>query len=169
MTTCGVRTVLRPLQILVVDDEPDIRVSTAKLLIAVGAGLVTADSVGMLGDAMELVTAGTYSAVLLDLTLPDARGTESVRKFQAAFPELPVIVFSGNKNPDVARECLRLGAEDFVAKGDDPADLLERIRHAVVRHEVRQTFRPLDEAQQELKGTLDEMKELAEQAKSVAR
>jgi DNA-binding NtrC family response regulator len=163
----GRTSMRRPLQILIVDDEPDIRISTSEVLREAGAGLVTADAVGTLRDALERVAAGVYSAALLDLTLPDARGTEAVRRFQSERPELPVVVFSGNKDADVATECMRLGAEDYVVKGDDPAELLERIRHAVVRHEVRQTFKPMDEASQELRGTLDEMKELSSRLRGV--
>lgn len=139
--------VRRPLRILVVDDDKNTCRLLEKSLTKVGCGLVTVYCSHTLKDALEEAAEGSCSAVLLDLTLPDAKDTEGVETFQNKHPELPLIVLSGNSDPDVATRCIHLGAEDFIVKGEDPSNLLEDIRTAVVRHEVRRDYKPVKEMQ----------------------
>lgn len=158
----------RPLRVLVVDDDEDLRESTPGMLTQLGDGLINANSVGTLKDALSEADKGLYSTVLLDLGLPDARGVEAVEAFQAKHPELPVVVFSGQPDPDLQTKCLRAGAEDFVAKGADCSTLIDRVRSAVVRHEVKREFKPLQNATDALDETLGKMADVHREREDVS-
>lgn len=161
------RPMRRPLRILIVDDDKNACRLMEKSLTKIGSGLVTTHSSHTLQDALEEASKGSCSAVLLDLQLPDARDIEGVECFQNKHPELPVIVISGNSDPDIATRCIHAGAEDFILKGTDPSNLLEEIRTAVVRHEVRREHRPMKEMQDDLRGTICEVRKLTNQLESL--
>ena len=76
--------------------------------------------------------------VLLDLGLEDGQGLESFRHVHDAFPEMPLIVLSGNTDEKIALQAMRSGAQDYLVKGRFDGDLLGRsIRYAIERHEQR--------------------------------
>jgi signal transduction histidine kinase len=72
--------------------------------------------------------------VLLDLTLPDTDGVESVRSALATLPGVPIVVMTADRNSERALEVVRAGAQDYLVKGAFDADVLMRaIRYAVER------------------------------------
>ena len=78
--------------------------------------------------------AATADCALVDLTLPDVRGLESIVGLAEAAPELPVIVLTGIGDEAGGIEAVRLGAQDYLLKDDITAgDLSRAIRYAVER------------------------------------
>jgi len=74
--------------------------------------------------------------ILLDLSLPDAWGEQTVLRMRAAAPTLPIIVLTGNEDERLAERALELGAQDYLPKTGDLAALLPRaIRYAVFRRQ----------------------------------
>ena len=87
------------------------------------------DACGQLSDANMLT-----DVVLLDLSLPDSHGLESVRTARAAAGETPIIVLTGNDDEAFALEALEAGAEDYLVKGAFETEMLTRaIRYASQR------------------------------------
>jgi CheY-like chemotaxis protein len=80
--------------ILVVDDEPAIRSSAKLLLETIGFSAVTA---GDGQEALEILRnqSSEISAVLLDLTMPQMSGNETLRELRTVSPDLPILVTSG--------------------------------------------------------------------------
>jgi signal transduction histidine kinase len=81
---------------------------------------------------------------LVDLSLPDSHGLETVRKLLTSVPGLPVVVVSGNSDQVLALAAVREGAQDYLVKGRIEPDLLARtIRYAVERklieHELQRS------------------------------
>jgi two-component system cell cycle sensor histidine kinase/response regulator CckA len=71
---------------------------------------------------------------LVDLSLPDSHGLETVRKLLASVPGLPVVVVSGNSDQALALAAVHEGAQDYLVKGRIEPDLLARtIRYAIER------------------------------------
>jgi two-component system, cell cycle response regulator CtrA len=70
--------------------------------------------------------------VLLDLALPDIEGFEVVRRMRLARNDTPVLILSGITLPQARVKALSLGADDFIIKPYDKAELLARMQ-AVVR------------------------------------
>jgi two-component system, cell cycle response regulator len=67
-----------------------------------------------------------YHAALLDLTLPDSVGLATFRSFQLAYPQLPVVLLTGVTDDGVARQAVRLGAQDYIPKAELTPDRLWR-------------------------------------------
>jgi two-component system KDP operon response regulator KdpE len=115
-------------QVLVVDDEPQIlRVLRTTLR---GAGYeVTTAATGE--DAVTTAAADLPDAVILDLVLPDAYGTDVCRELRR-LSDVPILVFSavGDEQEKVA--ALDAGADDYVTKPFGVDELLARLR-AVLR------------------------------------
>lgn len=81
---------------------------------------------------------------LVDLSLPDSHGLETVRKLLTSMPGLPVVVVSGNSDQGLALAAVHAGAQDYLVKGRIEPDLLARtIRYAIERklieHELQRS------------------------------
>jgi len=83
-------------------------------------------------EALELVRHYDYDIVVLDLMLPDIEGYEVVRRMRAARIETPVLILSGLSRPQAKVKGLAMGADDFITKPFDKAELLARMQ-AIVR------------------------------------
>ena len=126
--TRSVRTVL------VVEDSPEYALLVAEMLREALGGGVTVVPALALASAVEHLAARPVDCVLLDLSLPDARGLHALQRIQHAAPELPVIVLSGRDDETLAVRAVQQGAQDYLVKRDVDERLLGRaIRYAVER------------------------------------
>ena len=73
-----------------------------------------------------------YDIVVLDLMLPDIEGFEVVRRMRVSRNDTPVLILSGMTRPQAKVKGLGLGADDFITKPFDKAELLARLQ-AIVR------------------------------------
>lgn len=117
------------MRVLLVEDEVTAAKGIALMLKSGGAVVDTADTGE---EALELVRHYDYDVVILDLMLPDMDGYEVVRRIRNARIEVPVLILSGLSRPQAKVKGLGLGADDFITKPFDKAELLARIQ-AVVR------------------------------------
>ena len=111
--------------VLVVDDDP---VMLAFLDRAVGAEYAVA-SVSDGAAALDRVRAGGVDLVVADLKMPGLDGfafTEALRADERT-ARLPLLILSGSDTSADRIRCLRLGADDFVAKPFNPEELMARI------------------------------------------
>lgn len=83
-------------------------------------------------EALELTRHYEYDVVLLDLLLPDIEGYEVVRRMRIARNDTPVLILSGLSRPQSKVKGLGMGADDYITKPFDKAELLARMQ-AVVR------------------------------------
>ncbi len=82
---------------------------------------------------------GDYAAVLLDLTLPDSRGFETLERLLARFPDKNVIVLTGLSDKSLGLSAVKAGAQDFLIKGAFDTDLLAKtLRYSIERNSVLQ-------------------------------
>ena len=100
--------------VLVVDDEPLIRMIVTKVLGKAGYTLIEAES-GASAIAAAESYAGTIDLLLSDLQLPDIRGTEIYRQLRTSNPTLRVLFMSGFGEQDPARAGSELG-NNFLQK-----------------------------------------------------
>jgi two-component system cell cycle response regulator CtrA len=117
------------MRVLLVEDEIAAAKAIALMLKSGGAVVDTADTGE---EALELVRHYDYDIVVLDLMLPDMDGYEVVRRMRAGRIDVPVLILSGLSRPQAKVKGLGLGADDFITKPFDKAELLARIQ-AVVR------------------------------------
>jgi len=115
-------------QILIVDDEPDIR---EVLELTLGRMNLETRSASNLEEARHLLTEFDFNLCLTDMRLPDGNGIELVRHIQEKFPYLPVAVITAFGNMETAVAALKAGAFDFVSKPLDLNDLRNIVRAAL--------------------------------------
>ena len=90
--------------------------------------------VGSLEAAVEAMAAGPWDLVLLDLTLPDSRGLDTLNGVLDAGHDFPVVVLTGLDDRQLAARAVRRGAQDYLVKGDFQGPSLQRtMRHAIER------------------------------------
>ena len=94
-------------------------------------GLKTAKN---LSTGIDMVSRGQTDVLLLDLSLPDFQGLESLTKVQSLEPDFPIIVLTGLDDEEVAIRSVNQGAADFLVKNQINTALLSRsIRYAIER------------------------------------
>jgi DNA-binding NtrC family response regulator len=81
--------------------------------------------------AVDLLSTSEFSAVVLDLTMPQVTGQEILGKVHQMNPGLPVIVATGSSRIEVAVECMRAGAFDYITKPIEESRLIASIHHAL--------------------------------------
>ncbi|HMX04596.1 MAG TPA: response regulator [Chitinophagales bacterium] len=94
--------------------------------------------VSELGKGMLMLEERDFDIVLLDLTLPDSSGFETVKTILREFPGQTVIVMTGLEDDTVAINSVKAGAQDFIVKGQFDSNLLGRtITYAIERHRLQ--------------------------------
>ncbi|NMG73787.1 sigma-54-dependent transcriptional regulator [Aromatoleum diolicum] len=114
--------------VLVVDDEEDIREVLELSLLRMG---LACDTAGTVADARRLLGDKTYRLCLTDMRLPDGDGLELVAHIQAHIPGLPVAVITAFGSIETAIRALKCGAFDFVTKPVELKALRELVSHAL--------------------------------------
>jgi len=88
-----------------------------------------------LSEAGDKLSACPFDAVLLDIGLPDSTGVDSITKIKHIYPETPVIMLTGLDDEETAIASLKMGAQDYLVKGQiETALLLRSIRYAIERN-----------------------------------
>ena len=125
-----------PIEILIVDDERDIRELVAGVLSDEGFECRTA---GDSDSALSALDARRPSLVLLDVWLHGSAmdGLEVLDAIKAREPELPVIIFSGHGNIDTAVAAISRGAVDFIEKPFEAEKLIHLVSRATETERLR--------------------------------
>ena len=117
------------MRVLLVED--DLTASRGIALMLRSSGAVV-DQTDAGEEALDLVRHYDYDIVVLDLMLPDMEGYEVVRRMRAARMDTPVLILSGLSRPQAKVKGLGMGADDYITKPFDKAELIARMQ-AIVR------------------------------------
>ncbi len=116
-------------QVLVVDDEADIRALIQDILSDEGYGVTAAADAG---EARDARATNKYDLILLDIWMPDTDGITLLREWsEGGDLNCPVVIMSGHGTVDTAVEATRLGAFDYVEKPLSLAKLLRTVEAAL--------------------------------------
>jgi DNA-binding NtrC family response regulator len=107
----GVKVSTNP--ILVVDDEPAMRLAISESLSRKGYSIVTAEDGS---DAMEKVRSHSFDMVITDMKMPKADGMEVLKYVREVSPETPVIMVTAFGTISHAVEAMKVGASDYIVK-----------------------------------------------------
>ncbi len=92
-----------------------------------------------LANAQQYLHENSPDVILLDLSLPDSSGIETVHAGRVASGALPLIVLTGHSDTEFALKTLEAGAQDYLIKGDfEVDDLIRSIRYAISRAKLEQ-------------------------------
>jgi DNA-binding NarL/FixJ family response regulator len=136
---------LRPVKVLLVDDEPHVILFLKGILKQLGVQTVweAADSTA----AFEKAAANRPDVVLLDLNLPLVDGFQVLEKLKAEHPDLPVIVVSAQGTLRTFNRARELGAEGYVLKYAPKSEVLQLISEIFDRISEKSAETPAGEAE----------------------
>lgn len=138
------------MRFLLVEDNPDLAQSVAERLRLDGHAV---DPAGSLADAEDCLGAAQYDLILLDISLPDGDGRDFLRQERRSGRDTPIIVMTARADVSDRVDVLDLGADDYVTKPFDFAELEARCRAVLrrrgsalqtVQHFAGMTFNPLN-------------------------
>ena len=111
-----------------------------------------------LSIALEYLRESNFSIVLLDLSLPDSKGLNTVTQIQSAAQDLPIVVLTGTDDQELALQAVALGAQDYLVKGEITTEVLVRaIRYAIERGRI---LKQLQESERRTLMALEKEREL---------
>jgi DNA-binding NarL/FixJ family response regulator len=120
------------IRVLVVEDHPFVRDALGDFFAATG----DIEMVDACADGSEVVPAFQRSrpdVVLMDLDMPQIDGLQASRALLETFPDARVLLHTGRTTATQLQQAHSLGVKGCVAKGDDPAELAERVRQVTAR------------------------------------
>ena len=121
------------MRILLVEDDHVLGSAIHAYIGAQGHGV---DWVQRLDDATEACATTRYGLILLDLSLPDGRGLDFLRALRQRKDETPVIIATAQDQLSIRIEGLNSGADDFLVKPFDLAELTARLSAVARRHQL---------------------------------
>ncbi len=124
--------------VLLVDDEP-IVLETMELLLR-SANIDPVLAVSDSRKAAEWIRSHSFSAILLDLTMPHVSGEKLLEIIMAEQPQTPAIVVTGLSDLDTAIRCIRSGAFDYLVKPFESARLISCVLRAIELSELRTEY-----------------------------
>ncbi len=132
------------LRVLMIEDNP----GDARLVMATlhenTAPAFAIHHVAALAPGLDAATTQSWDVVLLDLTLPDSAGLDTVTRFLAQATEPPVVVLTGLDDSAVGLQAVQQGAQDYLVKGQGDAEMLRRsLLYAMERKKAQRTIRDL--------------------------
>ncbi|MCT7994886.1 hybrid sensor histidine kinase/response regulator [Laspinema olomoucense] len=144
------------MKILLVEDNRADAELLQEVLSDFGEDKFTFAHVWRISEALKQLAKTEFDVVLLDLSLPDSWGLETLMQVQNQAPTIPVVVLTGSQDEEQAIEAVRKGAQDYLLKGQLVGALLVRaIHHAIERNRTLEALRRSEERFQTLAAELD--------------
>jgi two-component system response regulator MprA len=116
---------MRPVRILIVDDDRSLRDALRRTLLLAGYEIETAAAGG---EGLDAIAAHAPDAVVLDIGMPDIDGLEVCRRLRAAGERVPVLMLTARDAVEDRIDGLDAGADDYLIKPFDIGELKARLR-----------------------------------------
>ncbi len=89
-------------------------------------------------EVLPLLKSELFSVILIDLNMLYVSGQEVLRQIKEAYPEIPVIVITGEDKVDTAVECMKIGAFDYLTKPVNKNRLVSVVKHAMDMRQLQE-------------------------------
>ena len=116
--------------ILIVDDEEVVRLSHLRSLVGTNCDAQVADGGN---EALRVMEQHPFDVILLDLRMPDLDGMDVLKIIKDRWPDSEVVVITGYPTIESAKEAVRLGAYDYLAKPVGPDDIVKAANDAIIQ------------------------------------
>ena len=127
----------KPLNILLIEDNPGDARIVEILLDDSDLPQCRITHCQTLGEGVNKLLENDFDVVLLDLSLPDSRGFETLERLISAKPDVNVVVMTGYTDKALGLNAVKAGAQDFLTKGGFDSEILSKtIRYAIERKNV---------------------------------
>ena len=143
---------MKKADILVIDDEKNIRDGCQQILSTQGWNVVTTDNGS---EGIEMVRNESFDIVLLDLKMPGISGVDIMNAIQQIDTEILVIIITGYATVESAVEVMKGGAYDFVSKPFTTDQLIIVVRRALEKQSLRRAAKRLEEEKEQTLQDLD--------------
>ncbi|MGE5430659.1 MAG: response regulator [Syntrophomonadaceae bacterium] len=145
-------------KILMIEDSRGFAQLILEMIEEARGAEINLDHAFRLSNGLELLENGHYDVILLDLTLPDSMGLDTLKKVKESYPEVPVVVMTNLDDEETAAKALQAGAQDYLVKGDFDTNLLVRsLKYAIERKRANDLLR---ESEQMLSAVFQEIPSL---------
>jgi len=114
--------------ILVIDDDPGIRLGYREALRAAGFDVESAED-GR--EGLKATMKRDFDLILLDIFMPNMNGLDCIRALKMSRPEVPVIIITANEESEIAQEAFKFGARDLIPKPIPNDVLVQAVREAL--------------------------------------
>ena len=132
----------KPVSILLVEDSPEDVALFKEMLGEAKTVPFELTHCDTLSSSLALLSKGGFEVILLDLSLPDGRGLDTVVRTHSAVPNIPIVVMSGLGDEELAVRALQQGAQDYLVKGQVNSNTLIRsVRYAIERNQAEDALR----------------------------
>ena len=136
----------KAVNVLIIGDNPRDVNALKKTLTKVDTTEFKVKSVNQLSAGLGQLKKGGIDVVLSDLSLPDSHGFSTFEKLYEKIPNLPIIVITDKVDQIHAVKAIRMGAHDYLVKGQTDSHLLTRsISHAIERSRTAEALRESEE------------------------
>jgi len=126
------------INILYVEDEIDHAILIGEFIKEIKNVHYEMTHVQQLDEALLELDTERYDIVMLDLSLPDKQGVDTITTVCERAPNIPVVVMTSMKDESMAVRALQRGAEEYLVKGEMNSHALSRVlRYAIMRHKGR--------------------------------
>ncbi len=130
------------IKILLVEDNPGDARLLRELLKEPRASRLDLVHVDRFSEALKALGGDSFGVVLLDLSLPDAQGLETIGRLRSHADNVPIVVLTGLDDEEIAVRAVEEGAQDYLVKGQVDGSLLTRsLRYAIQRHRAEETLK----------------------------
>ncbi|AFZ37670.1 response regulator receiver sensor signal transduction histidine kinase [Stanieria cyanosphaera PCC 7437] len=131
--------------LLVEDDLAEARL-LHEVLKSFGLNQFNLVHVKRLGEALQQLQQSCFDVILLDLTLPDSQGLDSLKSIIQQAPNLPVVVLTNTNDDQLAIAAVRQGAQDYLVKRSINVEgLVRSLQYAIERKRVAEVLREENE------------------------
>ena len=134
-----------PIDVLLVEDNPGDARLVVEMLREESSSRFNLKLAATVGDACDHLNGDhPIDVVLLDLSLPDETGLDTVRRIVATSGAASVVVMTGAGDDELGRAAMHAGAQDYLVKGQVDGRMLRRaLRYAIERHQMKRQLENL--------------------------
>ena len=114
-------------RVLVIEDQEDLAALYEQALTAEGYAVSKAYTGE---EGVAIFEDNGADAVVLDMTLPEMHGVQTLRTIRGLNANVPVVVVTGETSDETRRQCERLGVQQYLSKPADYRDIMDALRRA---------------------------------------
>lgn len=119
-----------PISVLLVDDEPAI-VRLGRILLERGGNMQIATATSV-DEAVSLLRSRDFDVVVSDYDMPGLTGIDLMRSLKEMDRDIPIIIFTGKGNEEIAIEALNSGVSLYLRKGEEPKSQFSMLRQKIL-------------------------------------
>lgn len=143
------------MHILIIEDNPADARLINELISEYNPNIIELTCAETLAAGIEMLSKTDFTAVLLDLGLPDSKGLNTLKRVQTMFPLMPIVILTHLSDDAISIEAVRQGAQDYLVKGQiDGHKICSALIYAKERNKL----------EMQLKKSLDQQREIVDGA-----